>query len=129
METTTLFRLELSTRNILVCKSKLSAVLDWECTSIVPGWASHTIHGFLYGQLRPYFDGKDYVVADDGNPYARLERCMLEHEETLWRHVSIEEMKKLQLGWKATYEQSWSLVEFDLAILSCEHTSLDEARC
>ena len=79
--------------------------------------------------MRPHFDRKDYRVADDGDPYARLRRCMLEHEKTLRQRVFIEEMKRLQPGWKATYEQSSSKVDFDLAVLSCDHTSLDEARC
>jgi hypothetical protein len=128
VETTSLFHDDLNMSNILVHEGELSAILDWECSSALPSWISHSIPRFLYAPIRRHFDRKNYAEDAESEPGSLLPGHRLEFEQTLLRDVFKAEMERLQPGWNATYEQSSIKADFDQAVGLCHDMFRDAAR-
>ena len=127
-ETTSLCHDDLNMHNILVHEGKLSVILDWECTSALPNWMSHSIPKFLYAPLWRHFDRKNYAEDAENEAGSLMAGHRLEYEQTLLRDVFKAEMERLQPGWNAMYEQSSIKADFDQAVGMCDDMFRDAAK-
>jgi hypothetical protein len=114
-EPSILFHDYLSRHNILVDENgMLSAVVDWECVSVLPVSIACKYPPFLQGKplhfepIKSQYENEKGEVADPYWEYL--------YELTQLRHLFLEEMRKLQPGWVRVFESSQRQRDFVLAV-------------
>lgn len=121
-EPTMLFHDDLNSGNILVSASgDLTAVLDWECVSVLPVWKACDVPAFLQCQIRnepPHADSyrRDESGVIDGLYYTLLYK----HETAALRTLFLNKMREVEPRWMAVFESSQRKRDIDLAIRQCD---------
>jgi hypothetical protein len=121
VETTSLFHDDLNMRNILIHDGELSAILDWECSSALPSWMSHSIPKFLYAPLRRYFDRQNYAEDAENEPGSHCQVIALSlsrhfceiFSRPKWRDCSLDRMQRtssLRSGLTSTRRLAYAMI-------------------
>lgn len=117
-EATMLFHDDLSLHNILVDRDgNLTGVVDWECVSALPLWASCYFPTFLNDQPRNSMPDR---ANDDVEPNGEIDGLYWDHvkeyELTRLRKTFLEEMASLEPGWMEVFESSAQKRDPDMAV-------------
>ncbi|KAJ5736866.1 uncharacterized protein N7483_001991 [Penicillium malachiteum] len=126
-EVSILFHDDLSSRNILVQDSgELTAVLDWECVSVLPLRSACYYPALLKGRpkgrpqrLEP--DIGRYKLETETEPSDLYWEHLLEYELTLLREVFIDRMRILAPEWEDIFHKSQRQRDFDTAVHNCDN--------
>ncbi|KAI9933655.1 hypothetical protein MW887_008128 [Aspergillus wentii] len=133
IEQTALWHSDLSLQKILVDEDgEITAIIDWECVSVVPTWAAAQVPQFLIGTKRdtqPLRDG--YQDGDEEDEEEAREEGLdnegknglfwihlLEWEQTQLRKIYDAEMEKLWPKWKQLKEAPQK-ADFENAVARC----------
>ncbi|KAL9097093.1 MAG: hypothetical protein Q9163_006376 [Psora crenata] len=113
-----LTHLDLSGHNILVGPGgHLTAVVDWECVSVLPLWRSCELPAFLQGQERRIKPTQAKYGANlDGKVKSLFWEHQMEYEQTLLRSIFLHEMERIEPAWAKVYRAYRLPMDFDLAI-------------
>ncbi|KAM9879497.1 kinase-like protein [Verticillium dahliae] len=125
-EATMLFHDDLSLHNILVDRDgNLTGVVDWECVSALPLWASCYFPTFLNDQPRNSMpDRANYDVEPNGEIDGLYWDHVKEYELTRLRKTFLEEMASLEPGWMEVFESSAQKRDPDMAVRKCDNDFL-----
>eukprot|EP00172_Hildenbrandia_rubra_P004331 Plantae.Rhodophyta-Hildenbrandia_rubra.ctg8536.p1 GENE.Plantae.Rhodophyta-Hildenbrandia_rubra.ctg8536~~Plantae.Rhodophyta-Hildenbrandia_rubra.ctg8536.p1 ORF type:complete len:487 (-),score=48.39 Plantae.Rhodophyta-Hildenbrandia_rubra.ctg8536:528-1988(-) len=111
---------DLSQQNILVDQDgNLTAVVDWECVSLMPLWKVCQLPALLEGRERSDVPVKDsYVVDKNGEVSELFWEHLLEYEQTQLRGVFLDEVQRIEPAWVEIYSANSNKrkAEFELAI-------------
>jgi len=119
-EPTALCHDDLSWHNLLLDSNKLSAILDWECVSVLPLWKVCQLPSFLISRSRQTIPNPAlYSQPLESNEV--FKEHVRESEQTKLRVFFLAEMDKLQPKWTAIFNdrENEKKADFDFAINMC----------
>ena len=121
-ESSILFHDDLTSQNILVDNDgALSAIVDWECVSVVPLWRACTYPAFL--EDRPRVDEpvqQNYGREENGEITDLFWVHLMEYEKTTLRRFYLERMRELEPRWMDVFDSSHKQRDFYLAVENCD---------
>lgn len=121
-ERSTFFHDNMSWHNMLVDENGvLTAVLDWECVSVLPLWKACDIPAFLEDKPRDERPNEDSYKKDEAGKVNKLYWThLLEYELTQLRSFFLVEMQRLEPDWFKVYISSHAKRDFDIAVRHCD---------
>lgn len=122
-EATALHHDDLSWHNILVDRQgTLTAVIDWECVSVLPLWHVCRLPSFLDGPDRHDRPLPEHYFRDEetGAPCTLYSEHLREHEKTRLRGTFWRAMERRSPGWVVEHERAGGKADFELAVSACD---------
>ncbi|KAH6874918.1 hypothetical protein B0T10DRAFT_414780 [Thelonectria olida] len=125
-EATMLLHDKMTRSNILLRDNgSLSAVVDWECISVVPLWMGCRYPTFLQGRDRYIGPSRENYRHDaHGNVDALYWEHLDEFEMTALRQCFMHTVSMLKPEWRRIHETSVAKRDFDLAVKYCDDSIL-----
>ncbi|KAF6228519.1 hypothetical protein HO133_008249 [Letharia lupina] len=113
---------DISRRNIMVepYTGELTALVDWECVSMVPLWKVCQLPWVLISRERTT-EPQKHRYTHEGNETDELYFIHLEeYEKTCLRQLFFEHMAKLEPAWMEVHRLSEAKADFDYAVENCD---------
>lgn len=113
---------DMSHQNLMVnADGKLTALVDWECVSIVPLWKACQLPSFLEGRRRdeaPLVE--EYLKNDDGTPNRGYSEDLHEYDLTRLREKFFQSMETIEPAWMRAFRASEAQADFGCAVENCD---------
>lgn len=137
-EESILFHDDLHMENILVDEEgTLTAIIDWECVSVLPLWRACQLPRLVEGRTREakpkkteYTPDLSYETQESTLPGALDNEGvdtlywdhLLEYEQTQLRKLFLDEMKRLSSDWISIFETNTLRSDFEKAVHNCDNS-------